>query len=761
MFPPMVMGTTAFPVLNSAYGDGSTGYLSRTPGGAGNTRQMTISAWFKLVKDASATTMRVFNATDSGSGAYEGAQLSDKAAFRWHDGSFNTVSTDALLRDYTGVVHIVWEIDTDQATAADRVKIYINGVQQTVTGTQPTINYDLPLNDAEPHAIMSYPTGGDYLDGYISELVVVDGLALDPTYFGKLDLVTGNWIPKAPVVSAYGTNGFYLNFQNGAGLGDDSSGNGNDFTVNGTITQSTDTPTNNHATLNPLSVFNLSGTNTYSNGNKRIASAASNSDRVHSVGTLEVGSGKYKCDATVKAKGSAAAKSVYVGIFNGEGGIHVGWTHDGDIFYNTAWAGSATIATWATNDVLSFELDADARTVELFKNDVSQGTFAVSGTEDMTFGCRTQYNSDFEFALAEDEWTYSAPTGFKALSTDNLPAVTGKNINDHVHTALVNHDGTSTNFEVPWDMDVYHTLFEIKNRDTAEKWFIVDTLRGITKYRSIDSATTETTDSNVISVSGTTATLGSTLLNDNYVITCKKAGLIGSETSGTTAGGKAYEYSVNTVLGFCVTLYTGDGAAAHDIPHGLGIAPAFHFCFNRGAVSNFSTYHSALGATKYVLLNTTAAVGTASTIWNDTEPTASVITVSNSAGLTNQNILNNTYCSYSYAETDLTGIGYDTGNASTDGPFANEMLSPVYNLQKNSSSAAGQWAITDISRSPNNPIDLYLRSESSNAEVSTTLYDYVAVGKKDRFSSTSGHITIRLTHGQPTGGLNIAEATGH
>ena len=153
-----------------------------------------------------------------------------------------------------------------QSSADDRVKIYINGVQETSFSTSgnPSQNMNIAFNDTSVHRIGSQSNSlGNYMDGYMAEVNFIDGFQYDPSYFAETDSITGQWIPKK-YVGSYGTNGFYLNFSDNSGttattLGKDYSGNGNNFTPNnfsvaaGVENDSLeDTPTNNFCTLNPI-----------------------------------------------------------------------------------------------------------------------------------------------------------------------------------------------------------------------------------------------------------------------------------------------------------------------------------------------------------------------------------------------------------------------------------------------------------------------------------------------------------------------------
>ena len=184
------------------------------------------------------------------------------------------LTTNRLFRDVSAWYHIVVAVDTTQSTANDRVKFYVNGVQETsfATQTMGSQNADLSLNiSTATHYIgQEYTSGYNFFDGYMAETILIDGSQLAPDQFGEFDEDSGIWKPIDVSGLTFGTNGFYLDFEDSAALGDDVSGNTNNFTVNNltAIDQTTDTCTNNFMTLNPLITFtSVTDNQVYSEGN--------------------------------------------------------------------------------------------------------------------------------------------------------------------------------------------------------------------------------------------------------------------------------------------------------------------------------------------------------------------------------------------------------------------------------------------------------------------------------------------------------------
>ena len=176
--------------------------LQRTPSTTTNRKTWTWSGWVKRGQ-ISASSRNLFVATDNttastifGFGAYSTAP--NDTLYFYTDASAKLLYTTALFRDPSAWYHVVVAVDTTQATEANRVKLYVNGTQQTVTGTYPAQNADLQVNSTTyRHNIGSYYGTSAFYDGYMTEINFVDGTALTPSSFGETDTTTGSWKPKA------------------------------------------------------------------------------------------------------------------------------------------------------------------------------------------------------------------------------------------------------------------------------------------------------------------------------------------------------------------------------------------------------------------------------------------------------------------------------------------------------------------------------------------------------------------------------------
>jgi hypothetical protein len=263
---PVVGGTqdTSYEISNSLrINHGDSPFLSRSISSTGNERTATVSVWVKraLVD----TEHSIFSNKISSSGVnalklvfYSNNQLAWQCGTT--GGSNKTLSTNRLFRDPSAWYHIVAVIDTTQSTDSNRMKIYINGQEETSFSetTYPSQNDDMRIsNSSYPHTIGEDPRDNTHFNGYLSEMHFVDGTALTPSSFGETNN-NGVWIPKKYTGGSYGTNGFYMEFKqtgtsaNSSGMGADTSGNDNHFTPTNlaAIDVTTDTPTNNFCTWN-------------------------------------------------------------------------------------------------------------------------------------------------------------------------------------------------------------------------------------------------------------------------------------------------------------------------------------------------------------------------------------------------------------------------------------------------------------------------------------------------------------------------------
>ena len=744
-----------------------TAYLNRTLGSS-NRRTFTFSAWVK--RSLLASNQCIFgNINFAGGGStnqqfFLGFSSSDQLdLLHYNNGTSNGLTSSAVYRDPSAWYHVVCAIDTTQATSSDRMKLYVNGSQITAfaSSSYPTQNTDTFINANLATAIgVQVGTGignSYYFGGYLTEVNFIDGQALTPSDFGETDSATGVWKPKA-YSGTYGTNGFYLKFADNSGttsttLGKDSSGNGNNWTPNNfSVTAGAgndslvDSPTaygtdtgvggevrGNYATFNPLF-----GTSTLANGNLQLTGPAGNALRAS---TLGVTSGKWYTEITVASALSVSA-SMGVSIYNQAALPTVNGTASRGYFYTGQKYSNGTLASYGTSftngDVIGVAIDLDNGKVWFSKNgtwqasgDPAAGTnaaytdlgttstwFVIVQTSGATGGATCHAN------FGQRAFSYTAPSGFKALCTTNLPtptigATSTTLANDYFNTVLYTGTGSSLSvtgvgFQPDWVW--------IKERNAAADHGLYDAVRGVQNQLESNTTTAETAEATGLTAFGSDGfTVGALAqLNtsaDTYVAWNWKANGAGSSN---TAGTITSTVSANTTSGFSIVTYTGNGTAGATVGHGLGVTPDMIIVKSRSVgTGDWVVWHGSLTSSNnnYLLLNSTAAVNTANQPWNNTLPTSSVFSLRTWDSV-NQN--SSTYVAYCFdAVAGYSAFGSYTGNGSTDGPFVFTGFRPRWVMFKKSSGTSN-WGIVDTARDTFNVTDLYLYANSSNAEATGT-----------------------------------------
>ena len=458
ILPSNTISAGGYEVANSLrFDSGSSDNLTRTPSSVGNRKTFTISFWVKRCKFGSNNyLMATSTGTSEALLVFFNGDKFDVRNLTAGSGGFG-LTTNRLFRDPSAWYHFLVAVDTTQATSSNRVKIYVNGTQETslLTSNYPAQNEDLNINSTILHTISGGSGTSNYLNGYLAEYCLIDGQSLDPTSFGEFDSDTGIWKPKAVSGLTFGTNGFYLDFENSGSLGADVSGNGNNFTVNNltSIDQTTDTPTNNYATGNPLN-YNPP---TFSDGN---LTANSSSGWDNNLSTIAVDSGKWY--AEFKQVSTDGTLYTFVGISEVDGVANAGTTslfdltttkayhQDGQVYTGTG-SGNTGVSygdTFAVGDIIGIALDMDNLKMYFSKNGVWQnsgdptsgatGTGAVSINAGNYYICTLAYSSGtnvissnfgnppFTISSGNSDgngygnFEYSVPSGYYALNTKNL-----------------------------------------------------------------------------------------------------------------------------------------------------------------------------------------------------------------------------------------------------------------------------------------------------------------------------------------------------
>ena len=436
--------------------------LTRTPSSAGNQKTWTLSAWVKNSYGGMFFCVDSYGASKSlQSEFYQGADYFAIAQYASGSGVWG-LTTNRLFRDRNAWYHLVISVDTTQATSSDRVKIYVNGVQETSfsSETYPSLNYDTGVNSTLQHMIGNRPSSSTYFDGLMTHVNFIDGTAYDASTFGQTDATTGIWKPKG-FSGSYGTNGFFLKFENSGSMGTDSSPNGNNFTVSGNLTQTVDTPSNVFCTMNPLDNYLQQAT--FTNGNTSIATATT--PYCANTSTLGVSQGKWYFE--FKDTGQGADKQHGVGMVGlqttsasqGFPGLTANAFSynlaNGNSVVNNSQSSYGTAST--LNDIYGMAVDLDNNKFWVSRNgtwinsgDPANGTNGITGITSATstplgayfvaYGDQNDvsggYSVSFNFgngyfgttpvsSATTDEsglgiFEYTVPSGYYALCTKNI-----------------------------------------------------------------------------------------------------------------------------------------------------------------------------------------------------------------------------------------------------------------------------------------------------------------------------------------------------
>ena len=370
-------------------------YLSKTFGSAGNRKKFTISTW---VKRSGLHSVQQIMAC----GVYASTQL-DQLYFNDTDTlNFDNINTggtatstfisSAKFRDTSAWMHIVVKVDSTQVSSGDRVKFYVNGSEISLaTETQPSQNFDFAFNNNVLHNIGTRPSQSHYFDGSMTHFHFTDGYAYDASTFGETDSTSGIWKPKTAPSVTYGTNGFFLKFENSGAMGTDSSGNSNTWSVGGgTLTQNVDTPSNVFAVLNRLdrSRRNTNNGGDYlSKGNLTFDTSSTNGMMAVVLGTMGVQSGKYYWEYKVITN---TRLSVGISQANVMGftdpyydlqtfstiAMNLNGNIIGRYIGSSSWDDYATGTSNTTNDIIGLALDMDNKALYIHKN----GTYLSNGS---------------------------------------------------------------------------------------------------------------------------------------------------------------------------------------------------------------------------------------------------------------------------------------------------------------------------------------------------------------------------------------------
>ena len=722
------------------------------PASAGNQKTFTFSCWFKRAKLGDQSYLySVWDGTDDGS-----PYLDDRHYAQWRTDNTlyinfwgDGVMTNRKFEDTSKWYHYLLAVDSTQSTAADRIKLYIDG--DLVTSFSSTSYFAQDSNLAFPKRAFTIGNtkAGDNaqepFDGYIAEFNAIEGQALTPSTFGLTDTSTGRWIPKTLSGITYGTNGFRLKFQDSSALGDDTSGNGHDFSNTGLVAsdQRTDTPTNNLPIMRP---YNPSYSQVLSEGSLSTNTNGTNKGYAMCSTLRPKGSGKYYAEVRTSGNGGGgtlafgcytqehldgvtASGNVYVGHTGSNGcGSGFWYVHGGtkELRFGATTTSNPTV-TVNGGDVIGIALDLDNDKISFYDNSGSLiGSTTFDSSKSACFAAMSNMSITFIWNFGDNgtfagyetaggnadedgngNFFHSVPAGFKMLTKENMPepakGITG----------------------MSW----------VKNRDSSS-WYhtIIDSSRGALKELYPNGNFNEATQANSLrkflkggyqcGEAGNWNNSGDSFVSWNWVAN-------GGTTASNGNGSYSSTVQVNQTAGFSIVQFT-PGSSAGTVGHGLSQAPEWIIMKDTSRSVLWLIYHKSVGADKYLQFTNAAPVSN-STVFS-TEPTSTVFDPG--TGYTSASSYGATVAYCWHSVDGFSKFGSYTGNNSTDGPFIYTGFKPAWIMVKRTDTT-GSWAITDTTRDPFNPTDKGLVPDSTGAEGTGYTLDHLSNGFKLRLTGTA------------------------
>jgi len=444
-----------FDVDNSCRFDGSSSYLYKTPANAGNRLKYTFSTW---VKKSKITGEQIIFTAYPNNTNHTYLRFKSTGEIRYRDVASDSTNgqliTSAKFRDPSAWYHVVLVVDEENGTSGNRLILYVNGLRVTQFSTETMPTAATTWNSANVKMEIGVTDGGDgddWFDGYMAEVVFIDGQALDPDQFGEFDEDSGIWKPIKVSGLTFGTNGFYLDFKEASNLGNDANG-GTDFTEVGlaAVDQSTDTCTNNFATINSLDNYYAQAT--FSNGNLTVVTPVSQYAYIRS--TIAASSGKWYAELKITTASAADNQHGIVSdaAINSTGGVGeranaYGYRGSGQVVSGGSVL-SYSAASYTAGDIISIAMDLDNNLIFFYKNGAIQNSgtglaiTAPASTTDGVYYFATSDNANLGGGTYQFDWNfgsppfaissgnqdgdgfgnfeYAVPSGYFALNTKNL-----------------------------------------------------------------------------------------------------------------------------------------------------------------------------------------------------------------------------------------------------------------------------------------------------------------------------------------------------
>lgn len=703
----------------------SNKYLSRTFSADGNTKTMTLSAWIKVSRPSgSVLDFGLLSTGDAciigvaGTGAY-GAAVENKFVIR--NSSAIKVYWPLKFKDISAWYHVVVSIDTTQAAAADRTKLYVNGVLQTIEGGSLAQDETLAINSAVLHYLSGVNgTSGYCSNGYLADFHFIDGQALAASSFGETNATTGQWVPKT-FSGTYGTNGFYLSFSDATDttattLGKDASGGSKNWTpTNFNIyDQVIDYPAHNFPILSShVYAIGSSSRDLSRGGLGHQATAGAYTDTVIPFALPTNKKIYFECLLTTFA---GSGYNQRFGISSSLTAMDAGkcaymdWGWDpttGKVCYTDASKGRVyTTVAASAGQVGQIALDPSTGKVWFGVNnswfgggDPATGTSPTvtlaagleyfpllggygSGISEVNFGQGGQAGLTYDSASG-GRFKYTPPTGFKALSTANLDAPGIAKPEQYFATTL--YTGTGASQDVT-GLSFQPDLVWIKSRSNATDHCLYDSVRGPGKTLYSNLINAEGVEASSASLTGFMPS-GFSLGTENAI-----AGSVNA--NGYTYA--AWSWKKGASAGFDIQTATSDGTGALTYNHSLGSAP--HLIISKARTSaNWTIWHKAFTTSQYLQFNYNAIASSAG-LWSAIDATQVSL-----AGMP----ANTAHVAYLWKEIPgFSKFGTYTGNGNGPGPFIFTGFRPAIVIVKafSASTTSTLWTIWDTERNSYNPV---------------------------------------------------------
>ena len=780
----------AHSIRNSAAQSGTLKWTAGTPT---SRKKMTMSYWVKRYNTSGGSSTNLVYTSGTGGGAYMfwGFSVAD-FDFQTTGGNWSTgyLTSDNMYRDTSAWYHHVLTFDSTESTQADRLKIYVNGeritsfsVESVTAGIGASEDFSFINQSGIVQAfggLSGIGHGTEGTDNQLAEIVFNDGQAYGPDSYGETK--NGVWIPKDPSGLTFGNNGYYLNFAASGDIGNDVSGNNNDFTVANISAHDVmlDSPTfnsdsngGNFPAWSPL----IKGAVNLSEGNCRMDCTTTGRSAMTSWAIPPGCPTKYYVECLITAK---TGYGCIFGLANPDIDLPTSIEADSSMngfnfvgYGGSDWRTNALVngvrQGWSSNlgqtvaRVMAITIDRVNNQIKCYFDNtlIGNGTISISATQKYHIVCSVSGGSapevhlninagqdstgggDFSAGSETDEnghgsFQYAPPTGFLALCSANLPtadAVDPAQTDDDFPQKLFNtklYTGTGSSnaltgvgFQPDWTW--------VKQRNATNDYKITDSTRGVTKSIESNTDVAEATDSNGLTAFGTDGfTVGSDSVyngSSNTFLGWNWRANGGSLTTNNVGNQTSYTQT-DPSGAFSITKYVGTGNSM-TVGHGLSVTPGVTIIKDRDAAVNWMVYTKLIdGSMDYFFLNSGAAQsasglnGPNSSVWDW------------QSGSSFSNTASRNYILYSFANIEgYCKTGVYTGNANSDGAFVYTGFSPAWLMIKRANGAESFFAM-DNKRSTYNVVENIMQLNGPNGE-STTDYDaldFLSNGFKLRLS---------------------------